>query len=133
MKNNQYLLNTILAVVVFAACAIAIGISRNEPSVKRGTPIGTSWNRHRSSAQYAANPSALAFWDTCEGVLATKAAYPAARLRNASLRYSTAPDSIDSALPKRSTMRLASVSVMSRSSPVSGSNPTQTMSPKTIE
>ena len=45
-----------------AACTIPIGISRNEPSVKRGTPIGTSWNRHRSSAQYADVSTFYNYW-----------------------------------------------------------------------
>lgn len=47
-------------------------------------------------------------------------------------RASMGPDAMDSRLPKRSITRRRSASAMSRSSPVSGSNPTHTRSPKAM-
>ena len=32
---------------------LAIGVSRNAISAKRGTPIGASWNSHQSNSLYA--------------------------------------------------------------------------------
>lgn len=112
---------------VARTCGARSGVSL--ASAERGKAIGDSRNGYRRNALYAA----LALCDTCGGVLVARAAYPAARLRNASRRYSTAPDSIDSTLPKRSITSFSSSSVMSRSSPVSGSKPTQAMSPKMME